>query len=198
MVNTTLDIIVNMQVEAAKKQLSQLSNIVKYMNSEMSKSTPKGLEVEKTYKSLKQGAKVQEEIAETLGTQSQAYRDHSIYLSEQARKLNVHNKEWKAIQRSAKQFDFTILSLLFSGMFLERTFGGMFKSIIDSYKKAVGMNSQFNRATLKLSANFEFLKFSIANALNSPIIISAIEWLTDRLTQLSDWFRIILHLQQHY
>jgi len=51
----------------------------------------------------------------------------------------------------------------------------------------MGLNSEFTKHLLKLRASFGYLKFAIANALNSPAIIRAIEWFTDRIVILGDY-----------
>ncbi len=187
MVNTTLDIVVNMQVEAAKKQLIQLSKIVQFMNSEMSKTMTPGQEVRQLTNELTNSLKTQSQIEKISGKNNANYRAATQEVERLQRELRLSNLEVSKLRQNTKGFSFDFLTLLFVGMMLRRTFGGMFKSIIDSYKKAAGMNSQFNRSVLKLSANFEFLKFSIANALNSPFVINAIEWFTDRIAQLADF-----------
>lgn len=188
MVNTTLDIVVNLQVEAAKKQLQQLNNIVRFMNTQMEQMNNPAKQYEQGFKQLQNTAKQTELLGKVIGENSEEYKQQKAYLEAQQKQLNINTNQMKKLKLETKAFSFDFLTLLFAGMMLQRTFGGMFKSIIDGYKKTVGLNSQFNRSVLKLQANFEFLKFSIANALNSPFVINAIEWFTDRLNQLSDWF----------
>ncbi len=188
MVNTTLDIIVNLQVEAAKKQLQQLNNIVRFMNTQMEQMNNPAKQYEQGFKQLQNTAKQTELLGKVIGENSEEYKQQQSYLEEQQKQLNINTNQMKKLKLHTKAFSFDFLTLLFAGMMLQRAFGGMFKSIISGYKKTVGLNSQFNRSVLRLQANFEFLKFSIANALNSPFVINAIEWFTDRLNQLSDFF----------
>lgn len=68
------------------------------------------------------------------------------------------------------RFNGNMLSLLFFGMELKRIFLGALKSIFEGYKKIIPESSAFNRMTTKLSANWEFFKFQLADALaNSPL-----------------------------
>lgn len=187
MVNTTLDIVVNLQVEAAKKQLQQLNQIVGFMNSQMAKTITPGQEVRQLSNDLANMLKTQDQVAVVSGKNNVNYKAATEEVKRLQRELGLSTAEMEKLRQKTKAFSFDFLTLLFVGMMLQRTFGGMFKSIIDSYKKAAGMNSQFNRSVLKLQANFEFLKFSIANALNSPFVINAIEWFTDRIAQLADF-----------
>ena len=188
MVNTTLDIIVNLQVEAAKKQLQQLNQIVGFMNSQMAKTITPGQEVRQLSNDLANMLKTQDQMAAISGKNNANYKAATEEVKRLQKELGLSTAQTEKLRQKTKAFSFDFLTLLFAGMMLQRTFGGMFKSIIDGYKKTVGLNSQFNRSVLKLQANFEFLKFSIANALNSPFVINAIEWFTDRLNQLSDFF----------
>ena len=188
MVNTTLDIIVNLQVEAAKKQLQQLNQIVGFMNSQMAKTITPGQEVRQLSNDLANMLKTQDQMAAISGKNNANYKAATEEVKRLQKELGLSTAQTEKLRQKTKAFSFDFLTLLFTGMMLQRTFGGMFKSIIDGYKKTVGLNSQFNRSALKLQANFEFLKFSIANALNSPFVINAIEWFTDRINQLSDFF----------
>jgi hypothetical protein len=97
-------------------------------------------------------------------------------------------KQTGKVIKETKKMNFDFLTLLFVGMAIQRTFGGIFKSIVNSYRNITGLNSQFGKSTQKLSASFNYLKFAIGNALNNPVIISAIEKLSDWLERLGDWF----------
>jgi exonuclease VII small subunit len=189
MVDTTLNIIVNMQVEAAKAQLKQLSDIVKTMNTQADQLNNPAAKYEKGFKTIQKTVKQNDLLKDVLGEQSKEYRQQQEYLELQQKQLNINANGMNQLRLRTKAFSFDFLTLIFTGMMLEKTFGGMFNGIINSYKKVMGMNSQFNRSTLKMSAAFEYLKFSIANALNNPVILSAIEWFTDRLSDLGDWLQ---------
>jgi exonuclease VII small subunit len=189
MVDTTLNIIVNMQVEAAKAQLKQLSDIVKTMNTQADQLNNPAAKYEKGFKTIQKTVKQNDLLKDVLGEQSKEYRQQQEYLELQQKQLNINANGMNQLRLRTKAFSFDFLTLIFTGMMLEKTFGGMFNGIINSYKKVMGMNSQFNRSTLKMSAAFEYLKFSIANALNNPVILSAIEWFTDRLSDLGDWMQ---------
>lgn len=68
------------------------------------------------------------------------------------------------------KFNGNMLSLLFFGMEIKRVFGGALKSIFEGYKKIIPEGHEFNRLTTKLSANWEFFKFQLADALaTSPL-----------------------------
>jgi len=81
-------------------------------------------------------------------------------------------------------FNGAALSTLFLGMQLQKTFGAALTAIFDGYKKAQPEGSKFNEMTNKLSANWEFFKFQLADALTqSPMFqkfiaftITLIQW----------------------
>ncbi len=77
--------------------------------------------------------------------------------------------------RAASQFDARMLTLLFAGMALQRAFGGILRSIKNTFSKAEGDTSALSQATVRLTAAWEFLKFSIFDALNTPFFIFIID-----------------------
>jgi len=67
-------------------------------------------------------------------------------------------------------FNGSALSTLFFGMAIKNTFEGALKSIFGGYKKIIPASSEFNKSTTRLSANWEFFKFQLADALTqSPL-----------------------------
>ena len=105
------------------------------------------------------------------------------------------SKNFKGMEKSAKKtsneigkMSFDFLALRFGGEGLKRLFGGIFRDLSQGYMAASGENNQFNKAIGRLSAAFDFLKFSIFDAFaNSEFWQSAIEWLTNSLNSISDW-----------
>ncbi len=95
--------------------------------------------------------------------------------------------ETKKVNKEMAQFDMRMLSLLFGGMALKRAFGAALKSIYNSFKKAEGFTSAFTEATTRLSAGWEFLKFSIFNALDQPVVIRFIDWVLKGINLVSEW-----------
>ncbi|KKN05851.1 hypothetical protein LCGC14_1083310, partial [marine sediment metagenome] len=83
-----------------------------------------------------------------------------------------------------RTFDMRLLSLLFGGMALKRAFGGVLRSIFDTFKKAEDNTSGLSMATTRLSASWEFMKFSIMDALNTDWFIAFI----DGIIRVIRWF----------
>jgi len=93
----------------------------------------------------------------------------------------------KASGSMRQQFDMNALSLLFFGMALQRFFGGILRSLFNTFQKAEGNTSELSKATLRLQAAWEFLKFAIFNALDQPEIINFIDNLIITIDRLSEW-----------
>lgn len=138
------------------------------------------------YENLRRQSQLVNTIKEDLGTNNNVYKQAVNYLNKMGKELGLNNKQMKRLQINTKRFSFEFLTLIFAGMMLKRVFGGALRSIYDNYKKIVGMNSQFNKSVMKLGASWSYLKFVIGNALNSPFVIRAVEWLTDSIEWLAD------------
>lgn len=73
-------------------------------------------------------------------------------------------------------FNGAALSTLFFGMEIKRVFGGALTAIFEGYKKIIPENSEFNKQTTQLSANWEYFKFQLANAMTtSPVFTMMIK-----------------------
>lgn len=102
---------------------------------------------------------------------------------------NVNN-----INKKLGTFDARLLSLLFGGMALQRAFGGMLRGIVDTFLRSEDQTSGLTQATTRLSASWEFLKFSIMDALNTDFFINMIDGIVrflNWLSQLDDEWKII-------
>lgn len=94
--------------------------------------------------------------------------------------------------RASQKFQDTIqkntnalLSLLFLGIWLQMVMTNALKSIFEGYKKAIPEGHKFNRMTNKLSANWEYFKFQLADALaNSPLFQKFVAFLINILKKL--------------
>lgn len=79
-------------------------------------------------------------------------------------------RAWEISKQGVYGFNGALLSTLFFGMEMQRIFGGAISSIFEGYKKIMPEASSFNILTTRLSANWEFFKFQLADALaNSPL-----------------------------
>ena len=82
-------------------------------------------------------------------------------------------------------FNGALLSLLFLGMQMQRTFTNALKAIFEGYKEAIPEGHKFNAITNKLAASWEFFKFQLADALaNSPMF----ERMTEIAVRMLDIF----------
>lgn len=89
----------------------------------------------------------------------------------------------KDAKKAADKMDFAFLQLQFTGMMLQTVFGGVIKSLFNSYKTAREGNSAFLGATNRLGAAWEYTKFAIMSALEQPGVI----WLIDKIVELVNW-----------
>ena len=122
----------------------------------------------------------------TIFIRLQAKDDASKVFAAVNKSIRSIDKGLQDVNKQANTFDMRMLSLLFSGMALKRAFTAAIRSIYNSFKKAEGNTSALSEATTRLSAGWEFLKFSIFNALDQPIIISFIDGIIKVINWTSD------------
>ena len=80
-------------------------------------------------------------------------------------RMKLTNKRIMDMRASTRKFNMSMLSLMFASMALSRAIGGFLRSAIKSYNKATGENSEFRKATSRLTAAWEFFKYSLVDAL---------------------------------
>lgn len=105
-------------------------------------------------------------------------------------KLTVQSSALGQIWENSKDgvfgFNGALLSTLFFGMEMQRIFGGVLTGIFEGYKKIIPESAMFNTMTTRLSANWEFFKFQLADALaNSPLFQALIGYAINLLK----WFQ---------
>jgi hypothetical protein len=132
--------------------------------------------------------------AKLLTKQSQAMNRQFDFFNDTLRKANRAgvsrlfgdmSAQTKTFSERLQRLTGPFLSLLFFGMQLQRTFTGALKSIFEGYKKAIPESAKFNQETNRLSANWEFFKFQLADALaQSPLFTQFIGFLIEMLKKL--------------
>jgi len=95
-----------------------------------------------------------------------------------ASRMVAHRREMKHAQEMRGVMLGRNLSWMFFGMMVQRTMSGVLRSLTNTYKVATQGDSALGNATTRLSASWEFLKFSIMNALDNPGFIRFIDWIT--------------------
>jgi hypothetical protein len=180
-----LDLLVRMinETNAPTKQvLSNLDAINKKMNHIM-EVNEKGVEAQKSLFKTIERQNVRNNIA---AKEAQI----ALNAENQLRRMNemAIKKQQQAIH-SAKMTMLTFgLSVLFAGMALKRLGDTGLKSLIDAYKITGTENSVVMQKTNELSASWEFMKFSIMNALNqSPLFLMVIDFLVGAINWLSSF-----------
>lgn len=181
MVDTSLNIMVKLRLDEAKKDLNALRNAFNTLaQSDMGSDTKK-------YQMLRKNLQIEQQMRSELGANHEVYKQTVATSKKLGASLNVNAKQMNNIRHATKGFNMDFLTLIFAGMWLKQTFGGFFNMIINDYKRVMGMNSMFTKGVLKLQASFGYLKFAIGNALNSPGIVKMIEKISNAIVWLGDW-----------
>ena len=125
-------------------------------------------------------------LRDSIGRAAPATKAARDRLFEFQKTAALTNTEMTRLNRSTRTFNFDFLTLMFAGQMLQRTFGGAIKSIVTDFNRLTEHQSAFGMATRNVSANFNYLKFAIGNALNNPMIVDAVEWLADGIQYVAD------------
>ncbi len=106
---------------------------------------------------------------------------------------NIIDKNLKKVNRKAVQFLGLGLGMLFAGMALQKFFGGFLRAAFNTFTKIIDVQDEAFQQVQQLRAAWEFLKFSIIDALlSSDLILRVIDniiTLIDILGQLPDEVR---------
>ncbi len=99
--------------------------------------------------------------------------------------LKGTEKQLRAVKRSMLGFG---LSALFTGMAIKRLGDAVLKSLVKTYLTATDEQSRFNQQLIGVQAGFEFLKFSIVDALSqSDLVIGFIEGIIQLTNRISEF-----------
>lgn len=115
---------------------------------------------------------------------SQATRDMKVLAAQTGITGKQFTKAFKEGEIAASRFDMRMLSILFGAMAIKRAFGGLLRSMVNTYKKAEGDTSALSMATTRLGAAWEFLKFSMIDAMGVNWFLNII----DGIINVLDWF----------
>lgn len=181
--------LVNKQVQTALKATEKTASSIK-KSLESPTKTPDTKNVAKGY--LEQADALFKNVG-ALNKVEQAFgrgsKEAKLYFESISSESDVAGKKIRALQKATKQMDFGFLSLIFGGMALQRTFGNVFRSIINGYKDFAKQNDVFILKTNKLGASFAFLKFIIGKAFaDSPLVQKFISGITKSLDYLGKFF----------
>ena len=77
------------------------------------------------------------------------------------------------------------MSMLFFGMFINRFLGGIARGATNAYMEIQGRHGEFTIGVNRLAGAWEFLKFSIMDALAEAGVL---DWIIDNIIKLVDWF----------
>jgi hypothetical protein len=86
---------------------------------------------------------------------------------------------YQEAHKQAKSFKGHYLSIMFAGMQLQRMFGGLFKSMVQTYKEFTkDATTPLSESLTRLEANWKFLKFAMMEAA-TPLLSKLANWLAD-------------------
>lgn len=117
-------------------------------------------------------------------------------LETHGRSAKMAAKEAKAymssLDKSAKSVRGSLMGvgfgLLFQGMAIQRFFGGLARSMMETYLVAQGQNSKFSNSVNMIAGAWEFLKYSIVDALSEmgilDFIVDSVLWLVNLFNEL--------------
>lgn len=99
-------------------------------------------------------------------------------------------KDLGSISKKMSKISFDFLALRFGGVGLQRIFGGLFRTLSQGYLQTSGDTNRFAKSVGRLSASFEFLKFSIFNAFaENDLIQRGIEWIIKAVNNFSHFIQ---------
>lgn len=91
----------------------------------------------------------------------------------------------KLLKKSATKFNMALLSIMFTGMAIQRTMSSMMRSLVTTFQTANEDTQGLGKATWHLQAAWEFFKYSLIDALTqSPLFQMLVEW----LLKIVNWF----------
>lgn len=171
--------------DKATKKIDILQNKIIALNKQNAKFYEKltGLS-KKTAAYDKMRAKIQGNTVELKKKRAELAR-----VSKGFKDMQVNQKGMVGWLRKGKEeiigFNGAALSTLFFGMYIQQVFTGALKSIFEGYKKIIPESSEFNKQTTRLSANWEYFKFQLADAMaQSPLFNMMINGLINILKVL--------------
>jgi len=124
-----------------------------------------------------------------LSMREQGIKRTEKNLKKVSKEINHMNNEASGASREVRGNMLSMgMSFLFGGMALQRFAGNMLKSLMNTYNTIMGEGTKFNEQTNKLKGAFEFLKFSIFDALGqSELFENLVNWLVNAANAFSEF-----------
>jgi len=165
--NNRIDIPINVKSKKAIKNLNNFAAKIK--------------KIPKAFKQLEHQAKKTTQAMNMLTKATSG-----VPIKGLTKNLGAMNTMWESSKMGVLGFNGSLLSVMFLGMQMKKTFDSALKSIFDGYKKILPEGGAFNKLTTKLSANWEFFKFQLADALAKSPLFQKMIGFTIRLVK---WFQ---------
>lgn len=111
--------------------------------------------------------------------------DNGMVMNKATGEVMTMNKAVNITSKSLIRFNMSLLSVLFTGMALQRVTGQFLRSAITTYQKANEETQGLGKATWELQAAWEFFKYSLVDALTNSelfksfitILMNVVKWL---------------------
>lgn len=168
----------------ANKKLVQSSNL----SGEAMRKAAQQVELRKNLSMakwlMKQSGLEADRLARALKRMGLTIRGGKVFnaFGQQVKKTNINMKD---LRKNAVRFQMSLLSVMFAGMAIQRATGKMLRSFVTTFQKANEDTEGLGKATWHLQAAWEFLKYSMMDALLQSDLFKL---LVQYALQLIMWF----------
>lgn len=164
---------INIDINARDNSKGVLSNLDKTLNS-----------LTKQISTLNQKLGNNSSVMNRVRNSTKRVTDSTSQLNKE---LSITEKLWNNSANEVYRFNGNLLGTLFFGMEMQRIFGGALSSLFEGYKKIIPEGHKFNTLTRNLTANWEYFKFQLADALfNSEAFQNLIVGATNLVKAFAD------------
>lgn len=203
--NTVItEMIFKSNVEALRninKQMTYLGKTVNSSGAEMKKA----FQMSSAQINLNKNIKLSEDLMKKTGLEanalSQGLRQMGLQLKggkifdNFGKELQMADINMNKLRKSAWRFNMNILTIMFGFMALQRIVTNFGRSAITTYQKANEDTQGLGKSTWQLQAAWEFLKYSLVDALTqSPLFQMFVQW----LIQIVQWFNKLTPAQKSW
>ena len=156
--------------------------------------------IDELSKKLQEATKAGKLLSTSLQSGVKLTTDQTAQLTKQMGSFgNAGQKAFKetteSLTKVRKEFDFTFLTFLFAGMAIQKFGKSILRSLFDTYSMVHNEQGKLNKDILQMKASFGFLKFTIAEALeSSPLwnkfkdtVVNMVDSLSDFFTKHPNW-----------
>jgi len=129
----------------------------------------------------------------TVGQLSGELQRQGVYIDKTGRAMSVTTGKFlktkdaiRSAAKNIKEFRMELLGTLFFGMMLQKMFLGLARSAVDSFMKITEGQTAAAQAITRLSGAWQFLKFSIGDAL-ATALMPFMDTIVGIIDKVADW-----------